>query len=299
MNLTQIFFGVDFTSRPTEKKPIIRALARFTADEVLEIYGLETVITFAGFEAWLDSPTPWVAGFDFPFSLPQEYITHLGWPTKWEALMQTVAAHSREQLRNFSKAFCDGREVGNKFAHRLCDIAAGSSSSMKWVNPPVLYMLLEGAPRLAVRDLNVPGLRTNTNPITNTTAIGTALEAYPGFLARALIGNISYKSDDVAKQNEARKIARAQIIGQLLEGRADINPVVTNAPQLPPTVLTPNVAAAALTDASGDSLDAILCVIQAAMAWQLRDANWGMPSGDKAFLQRLAVEGWIAGAPRR
>ncbi len=277
-----LFFGVDFTSRPTLKKPITRALARFSADGNLEVYGLESAATFAGFDAWLDDKTPWVAGFDFPFSLPQEYVAHLGWPTKWEALMQTVSAHSREELREFSKAFCDGREVGNKFAHRLCDVAAGSSSSMKWVNPPVLYMLLEGAPRLAVRDINIPGLRDST------IANGSALEAYPGYLARALIGNVSYKSDDKAKQNEVRKAARGSIIGKLLDGVM----------KMPTSVLSADVADAALTDASGDCLDAILCVIQAAMAWQWREANWGVPSGDKAFTRRLAQEGWIAGVPK-
>lgn len=286
------FFGVDFTSRPTSKKPIIRALARLTTDGFLDVYGLETAETFAGFEAWLEHKTPWVAGFDYPFSLPQEYVAHLGWPTKWEALMQTVSAHSREQLRTFSKAFCDSRAVGNKFAHRLCDVAAGSSSSMKWVNPPVLYMLLEGAPRLAVRDINIPGLRGSA------TAIGTALEAYPGYLARALIGNISYKSDDKAKQNDDREAARGLIIGRLLDGFTDVRLVFSRAPQMPVTVLSQEVADAALADASGDCLDAILCVIQAAMAWQLRDVNWGVPYGDKAFIQRVAREGWIAGVPK-
>jgi Protein of unknown function (DUF429) len=287
-----LFFGVDFTSRPTPKKPIIRALARFLDDGKLNIYRLETTTSFAGFEAWLDSPATWVAGFDFPFSLPQEYIKHLGWPQHWEALMQTLSTHSREQLRGYSKAFCDGREVGNKFAHRLCDIAAGSSSSMKWVNPPVLYMLLEGAPRLAARDINVPGLRHRPD------AHGTALEAYPGYLARALIGNKSYKSDTAAKQNSERAAARETLISKLLA------PEPAGAlPQLPRIVLTPEVAKQALADSSGDSLDAILCVVQAAMAWQQRAADWGMPQCAKASptAQRLAIEGWIAGvntAPR-
>ncbi len=282
-----LFFGVDFTSRPTPKKPIIRALARFLADGQLNVYGLETTTSLAGFEAWLDNPAPWVAGFDFPFSLPQEYIQHLGWPTHWETLMQTLSTHTREQLRGYSKAFCDSREMGNKFAHRLCDIAAGASSSMKWVNPPVLYMLLEGAPRLAARDINIPGLRHRPS------ASGTALEAYPGYLARALIGNKSYKSDDVAKQDSQRSRARETLITNLL------TPVEDGAQlQLPRIVLTPDVTKQALTDASGDSVDAILCVMQAAMAWQERAINWGMPHcavPTSPTAQRLAIEGWIAG----
>jgi Protein of unknown function (DUF429) len=281
-----LFFGVDFTSRPTLKKPIIRALARFLDGGKLSIYGFETTTSFAGFEAWLDSSAPWVAGFDFPFSLPQEYIKHLDWPQHWEALMQTLNAHSREQLRGYSKAFCDSREVGNKFAHRLCDVAAGSSSSMKWVNPPVLYMLLEGAPRLAARNINIPGLRPRPD------AFGTALEAYPGYLARALIGNKSYKSDTTAKQDSERAAARKALITNLLTPTRYETPL-----QLPPIVLAPAIALQALNDASGDSIDAILCVVQAAMAWQQRAAHWGLPQCAKTAptAQRLAIEGWIAG----
>ena len=263
------------------------------AANIFTVYALETTTSFMGFEEWLDVDTPWIAGFDFPFSLPQEYVTHLNWPKRWDALMVMLSVHSREQLRTLSKAFCDGREVGNKFAHRLCDIAAGSSSSMKWVNPPVLYMMLEGAPRLAVRNINVPNLRVKAN------AHGTALEAYPGYLARALIGNVSYKSDDKAKQNAARCAARKLIIERLMHGfalpaRHEIS--AGSAPQLPPLALAQNVAHAALSDASGDSLDAVLCAVQAAMAWQLRQANWGTPKASAATKKRIALEGWVAGA---
>ena len=44
-------------------------------------------------------------------------------------------------------------------------------------------------------------------------------------------------------------------------------------------------------DASGDTLDAVLCALQAAWAWQRRDAGFGEPP------QMDALEGWIATVP--
>ena len=40
------------------------------------------------------------------------------------------------------------RTIGGKFAHRATDGPAGSSPSMKWVNPPVAFMLHAGVPLL-------------------------------------------------------------------------------------------------------------------------------------------------------
>jgi hypothetical protein len=44
-------------------------------------------------------------------------------------------------------------------------------------------------------------------------------------------------------------------------------------------------------DASGDRLDAVLCVLQAAWAWQRRSGNYGLPS------KIDPLEGWIAMVP--
>ena len=46
---------------------------------------------------------------------------------------------------------------------------------------------------------------------------------------------------------------------------------------------------ALIDDGSADLLDAVLCGILAAWAWQRRDARYGLPSFD-------ALEGWIVGA---
>ena len=49
------------------------------------------------------------------------------------------------------------------------------------------------------------------------------------------------------------------------------------------------------TDGTGDTLDCVLCLVQAAWAWMRRDAGYGLP------LHIDPVEGWIVGvtAPER
>ena len=81
---------------------------------------------------------------------------------------------------------------------------AGSSPSMKWVNPPVAFMLHAGVPRLLEAGAALPGLHV---PAALRTRV--ALEGYPGLLARELIGRRSYKSDEAAlRQTPRRERAR-------------------------------------------------------------------------------------------
>ena len=73
-----------------------------------------------------------------------------------------------------------------------------------------------------------------------------ALEAYPGLLARQLIGRNSYKSDDKARQTPARRAAREQLLAQLLHHEPATaktpmgdSPSVPGQPALPALQLTP------------------------------------------------------------
>lgn len=43
------------------------------------------------------------------------------------------------------------------------------------------------------------------------------------------------------------------------------------------------------TDGTGDTLDCVLCLVEAAWAWMRRDAGYGLP------LHIDPVEGWIVG----
>ena len=64
-----------------------------------------------------------------------------------------VITLTRAEIRETFAAFCAARPVGGKFAHRATDAPACSSPSMKWVNPPVAFMLHAGVPPLLVSEL--------------------------------------------------------------------------------------------------------------------------------------------------
>jgi predicted RNase H-like nuclease len=108
-----------------------------------------------------------------------------------------------------------------------------------------------------------------------------ALEAYPGLLAREVIGQRSYKSDAKAKQTPDRLIARKDLVNALEMGRTrlDLRLKLTHAQH-----------DALVQDASGDSVDAVLCMLQAAWAQRHGAPRYGLPEG----LDPL--EGWIVSA---
>jgi hypothetical protein len=262
--------GIDFTSAPSKRKGITIASGQLVGDAYV-LHSLVSLHSFEAFRAWLDLPGPWLGAFDLPFSFPRELIEHLGWPTDWSAMIRHVARLSRADLRQTFKTFCDARPIGNKFAHRATDGPAGSSSPMKWVNPPVAYMLHAGVPLLLDAGVTVYTLHAGDPE-------RIALEAYPGLVARSITRS-SYKSDERAKQTPERYDARLRIV-QVLEEGAHRYGV-----RLEPGSFREEIIA----DASGDLLDACLCGILAAWAWQRREQSFGLPAFD-------ALEGWIVGA---
>ncbi|RQP26306.1 DUF429 domain-containing protein [Piscinibacter terrae] len=264
--------GVDFTSRPTRRKPITVALGHVSR-HVVKLDRLDSHDTFESFARWLRTPGPWVAALDMPFGLPRELVATLGWPTDWLPLMNHYAALTRDEIRTHFSAFCDARPVGGKFAHRACDKPAGSSPSMKWVNPPVAYMLHAGVPLLIEAGVHLPPLYPGDES-------RVALEGYPGLLARELIGKRSYKSDEAAKHTPERLIARKDLLDALEQGRSRLGL------RLRATHAQRDDLAA---DGSGDRLDAVLCMMQA--AWAAQQPGHGIPEGVDA------LEGWITSAP--
>ena len=262
--------GCDFSSTPTRRKPIVLALGREARGRVV-LERIEKLETIEAFAAWLARPAQWVGGFDFPFGLPRELVEHLGWPLAWGECIAHYAQLSRAEIRATFAAFCDSRPAGGKFAHRAFDKLAGSSPSMKWVNPPVAYMLHAALPPLIAAGVHIPGLHEGD-------ADRVALEAYPGLLARELIGRRSYKSDEKARQTPERLIARKDLITALEHGRS----------RLGVALKLSNAQRDALAhDASGDTLDATLCMLQAAWAQRQGPPRYGLP------VQIDPLEGWI------
>jgi hypothetical protein len=263
--------GVDFTSRPTARKPIVVALGRFDGHAVL-LDALASHTSFEAFSGWLSAAGDWVGAFDLPFGLPRELVTTLGWPTEWLPLMRHYAGLSRAEIRDTFAAFCDARPAGGKFAHRACDKPAGSSPSMKWVNPPVAYMLHAGVPLLLEAGVHLPGLHAGD-------ATRVALEGYPGLLAREVLGARSYKSDERAKQTPERLIARKDLVDALEQGRTRLAVRLR---------LSHAQRDALVADARGDRLAAVRCLLQA--AWARAQPAFGRP------VLADALEGWIVSA---
>jgi hypothetical protein len=130
-------------------------------------------------------------------------------------------------------------------------------------------MYYEGLSRLVQAGVSLPRQHEGD-------AQRVALEAYPGLLAFELIGRRSYKNSEEAD----RLIARKDIVEALEQGRTRLGLRLK---------LTHAQRDALVDDASGDRLDAALCLAQA--AWALQQPGYGLPA------QLDAVEGWIATAP--
>ena len=131
-----------------------------------------------------------------------------------------------------------------------------------------------GAPLLRAAGLHLPAHEPSQGDTSRT-----ALEAYPGLLARELIGRRSYKSDDPARQTPDRLIARKDIVEALEQGRTRLGLRLK---------LSAAQRDALAHDASGDALDAVLCLVQA--AWAAQQPTWGLPAGVDP------LEGWIISA---
>jgi len=250
---------------------------------VVSLDALQAIFTLEAFASSLRERRSWVGGFDLPFGLPRELVQTLGWPTQWLDCLRTYQALSRAQIRDLFAAFCNARPAGRKFAHRATDRWAGSSPSMKWVNPPVAYMLHAGVPLLVDAGVSIPGLFAGDS--TDVDAHGrprrVALEAYPGLLAREVLGRDSYKSDDRTKQTAQRAERRAILVDALVQGQTRLGMRLQ---------LTPAQNEALVLDGSGDQLDAVLCLMQAAWGQQQGWPSFGLP------VPIDPLEGWIVSA---
>jgi hypothetical protein len=278
--------GVDFTSAPTRRKPIVVAHGRVDDDRV-SIERVERLPDFAAFDALLAAPGPWVGGFDFPFGLPRELVDALRWPGArarsqrgWRAMIAHYASLDRATIRETFARWRATRPVGGKYAHRACEARSLAHPSMKLVNPPVGWMLREGAPRLLAAGVHMPA-------VSRGDPTRVALEAYPGYVMRTIAGlrgearAPSYKNDARGKQTEAQRDARVGLMSALIDGAHGFELR---------TDLSIELFRAAVEDATGDTLDAIACAVQAAWAAQRAGANYGLPA-------RIdPIEGWIVGA---
>jgi hypothetical protein len=266
--------GVDFTSTPSRRKPVTVARGRRLRG-LLQLDAVEPCPDWAAFDALLARPGPWLGAFDFPFGLPRAFVDALALGTTAAEVCAALHARcvDRMAFRALVDAWGQGRPPGQRLLHRATDLAldgAGSTSPLQTRYVPVGFMYFEGLPRLLRAGLHLPGLHAGD-------AARVALEGYPGALAAALIGRRSYKNSDAAD----RLIARKDLVDALEQGRA---------PGAPRLRLGHALRESLVDDASGDRLDAVLCLMQAAAA--ATQPGHGLP-GDLD-----PVEGWILGARR-
>jgi hypothetical protein len=272
-----LIHGVDFTSAPRRAKPITVATGQLDGRR-FELQGIEALPTFAAFESWLARPGPWIAGFDFPFGLPRESVQAFGWPLSWPALARHCCDLGRDTFRSMLDTYRASRPVGAKYTYRRGDAAAGSHSPLKLVNPPVALMFLEGAVRLVDAGISVPGLMTGD-------PARIALEAYPGYAVRRLLGTrtrASYKNDAKVKQTVVQRALRKEILRRLRATASCFGFVLSGSRTLLDSLRN---------DGSGDRLDAVLCAMQAAWGWVRREQGYGLPDCVDP------IEGWIVTVP--
>jgi len=262
-------YGIDFTSRPTRKKPITCLACtldgtHLAAEELVEWHD------FSAFEEALLRPGPWIAGADFPFGVARRFIENIGWPETWPGYVAYVMQMERKTFRAALDDYRKDRPPGDKEHRRATDIAAGAISPQKLYGTPVGLMFFEGAKRLMKAGVSIPGLQQGDPE-------RIVVEAYPGVLARHLIGRRGYKQDAKAKQTAAQRQARIDLLNTIQnDGVSHSHGMMVDAPDW------------LADDPGADHLDALLCAIQAAWSWRHRDSQFGRPPDIDP------LEGWIA-----
>jgi hypothetical protein len=200
-------YGLDFTSRPSSKKPITLAVCDLE-EEVLKVLYFQRLPDFERFESLLASDGPWVAGIDFPFGQPRKLVENLRWPSSWEGYVDAVHAMGKAGFEQTLARYRGPRPVGDKQHLREADRKANSRSPMMLAGVPVGKMFFQGASRLLASDASIL-------PFRHADDRRIIVEAYPTLVARKWIDARSYKSDTKRKQTPEKKTARREIVSGL------------------------------------------------------------------------------------
>ena len=267
-------YGIDFTSAPSKRKPITCAFGVYKKSDRLLISRIECFTTWDEFESFLQREGPWFCGMDFPFGLPFEFLQKLSLPTDWEGYVKAIGKWKKDGFEKKINQYKKKRPKGEKEPLRIIDALTGAKSPLKLVRTPVAKMFFQGAPRLLKSGVSIipchPGQDNRT-----------VMEAYPALLARRYAGN--YKSDSSDKQTSAlleerKKLARA-LRSRSLEKEYGFKVTIEK-----------RVVAEMINDATGDSLDAVICAVQCAWAFRTEKLMHGVSSMNHPVMRS---EGWI------
>lgn len=264
-------FGIDFTSAPRAAKPLTCAVGELDSEK-LTIEGIELWDSFTGFESFLTQPGPWTAAVDFPIGQPRRLVKALDWPESWEEYVKLVGQMSKTEFVELIGDYRSKQPPGDKQHLRLTDKLSGSCSPMMLYGVPVGKMFFEGAPRLERAGVSVQPCRPNKSG-------RVVIEGYPALVARRLIGKNSYKSERV--KQVSHQAARQQLIKRFkTRNLKDAYGLSLR--------LAGKLIECAVGDAKGDTLDAILCAVQA--------ASFALKNKSTSSIPEHAdpLEGWIA-----
>ena len=240
---------------------------------MLTLSALAECATLPGLSSWLATPGPWLSAFDFPFGLPRAFVEANVLGTSCEQVIRTVRSRFRSRMdwRRFIDEWGNSQPAGQRLLHRRTDIALSgmrSTSPLQTRYVPVGFMYYEGVALLIDAGVTLPQMHAGD-------PARVAVEGYPGLLAFQLIGRRSYKNKD----EPDRLIARKEMLDALEQDRSTLGVRLC---------LSHAQRDHVTDDPSGDRLDAVLCLMQA--AWASTQPDFGLPA------QVDPLEGWIASA---
>src|ERR1051325_9302822 len=262
-------YGLDFTSSPGKSKAITCASAQLR-DQSLEIEAIESFTSFVEFETFLMRPGPWRAAIDFPFGQPSRLVYEAVWPATWAGYVEAITAMGKQGFYNYLRNYQATHPRGEQRLFRSVDRLARSCSPMQLDFTPVAKMFFEGASRLLNSGISIL-------PVCRRDDARTAVEAYPKLLAERYAKSQKYKTERKKPYKPELRQVRIRIIeGLEMRAPSDFGFRV---------YIAPRPRDEARDDQSGDCLDAVLSVVQAAWS-KIHHTNGIPPDCDM-------LEGWI------
>lgn len=177
-------YGVDFTSAPTNKKPIV--VAECETEPELRLIKFLQFTRLAEFGAWLQEFQGTV-GVDAPFGFPKEFRDAIGLSGTWKEQSSQIEALGLQRLVQIASEFRSSRPEGKKEPRRQTEIVTKAFSSMKMYQPPVGRMATRIIPLLARSGASVFPVRENKSG-------RMIFEIYCSPFARSVVGRQPYKN---------------------------------------------------------------------------------------------------------
>jgi len=283
-------YGLDFTSAPSSgsskaKSPKSLVLVVCTLENsLLKVDNFERLNgtsrgDFSKFEEWLRTKGEWIAGLDFPFGQPTQLIDDLGWPKTWAGYVGWVNELGKNGFEDVIDKYREEKPQGQKELRRETDYIARCASPMKLYFIPVGKMFFQGAPRLLHSELSIHPVRIVASENRHV------IESYPKLVARSCIGNKPYKSDNPGTNGASMTRQRQKIVDAICAIDGNKTPFLST--YNIKVQMSPELKSESVDDQSGDYLDSVLCAIQAAWSYTMRDRNFGIPE------EANILEGWI------